>query len=156
MAEAKDTFTIERKATIGAPAATVYALVADFHQWGRWSPWEDIDPHMQRTFSGAESGAGAVYEWSGNRKAGSGRMEITETDEPSVVTIDLQFLKPFKAHNTTTFTFDEEAGNTAVRWMMTGPKTFMTKVMGIFKSMDAMVGPDFEKGLTRLKAAAEG
>ena len=156
MAEAKDTFTIERTATIGAPAATIYALVADFHQWGQWSPWEDIDPGMQRTFSGSESGVGAIYEWSGNRKAGSGRMEITEADEPAVVTIDLQFLKPFKAHNTTTFTLAAEGDSTAVRWTMTGPMTFMTKVMGIFKSMDAMVGPDFEKGLAQLKAAAEG
>ena len=156
MAGANDTFTIERKATIGAPAATIYALVADFHTWGQWSPWEDIDPEMQRTFSGAESGVGAVYEWSGNRKAGSGRMEITEADEPTVVTIDLQFLKPFKAHNTTTFTLLAEGDSTAVSWTMTGPMTFMTKVMGIFKSMDAMVGPDFEKGLAQLKAAAEG
>ncbi len=156
MAEAKYTFTIERTATIQAPAATIYALVADFHHWGRWSPWEDIDPQMQRTFSGAESGAGAIYEWSGNRKAGSGRMEITEADEPAVVTIDLQFLKPFKAHNTTTFTLAPDGDATAVSWTMTGPKTFMTKVMGIFKSMDAMVGPDFEKGLAQLQAAAEG
>lgn len=156
MADAKDTFTIERSTTIDAPPAAVYALVADFHQWGQWSPWEDLDPQMQRTFSGAESGTGAVYEWSGNRKAGAGRMEITEADAPSQVVVDLQFLKPFKAHNTTTFTFTQEAGATAVRWTMTGPKTFLTKVMGIFKSMDAMVGPDFEKGLAQLKAAAEG
>lgn len=156
MADAKDTYTVERSETIAAPAATIYPLVADFHQWGTWSPWEDIDPQMQRTFSGSESGQGAVYEWSGNRKAGAGRMEITETDEPSVVTIDLRFLKPFKAHNTTTFTLAQDGDATAVRWTMTGPKTFMTKVMGIFKSMDAMVGPDFEKGLARLKAAAEG
>ena len=27
--------------------------------------------------------------------------------------------------------------------------------MGIFRSMDSMVGPDFEKGLARLKAVAE-
>lgn len=156
MAAATDTFTIERTTSIDAPAATVYALVADFHQWGQWSPWEDIDPQMQRTFSGADSGTGAVYEWAGNRKAGSGRMEITEAEAPTVVTIDLQFLRPFKAHNTTTFRLAEGDGATEVRWTMTGPRTFMTKVMGIFKSMDAMVGPDFEKGLAQLKAAAEG
>ena len=31
----------------------------------------------------------------------------------------------------------------------------MTKVMGIFKSMDTFLGPDFEKGLARLKTTAE-
>jgi len=28
-------------------------------------------------------------------------------------------------------------------------------VMGVFKSMDSFLGPDFEKGLARLKAVAE-
>ena len=32
---------------------------------------------------------------------------------------------------------------------------FMSKVMGLFKSMDEMVGPDFEKGLANMKTAAE-
>jgi hypothetical protein len=36
-----------------------------------------------------------------------------------------------------------------------GPHTAMTKIMGLFLPMDKMVGPDFEKGLTRLRAEAE-
>lgn len=40
-------------------------------------------------------------------------------------------------------------------WTLGGPKTFMTKVMSIFTSMDKMVGPDFEKGLRQLKDVAE-
>lgn len=156
MAEAKNTFTIERSTTIDAPATGIHERLVDFHRWGEWSPWEDIDPAMTRTFSGAESGVGAVYEWSGNKKAGSGRMEVLDAHAPTSATIDLQFLKPFKAHNQIRFALVEDGGATAVAWTMTGPKTFMTKVMGIFKSMDAMVGPDFEKGLAQLKAAAEG
>lgn len=38
---------------------------------------------------------------------------------------------------------------------MTGPMTLMLRIMGIFKSMDKMVGPDLEKGLEQLKAVAE-
>lgn len=38
---------------------------------------------------------------------------------------------------------------------MTGPKTFATKVMGLFTSMDKMIDPDFENGLERLKSQAE-
>lgn len=155
MAE-KDTFSIERSATIDAPATAVYERLADFHRWAEWSPWEELDPDMARTFSGAEAGKGAVYEWSGNKKAGAGRMEILDVEAPTLVSVDLRFLKPFKAHNATRFELVEEAGSTTVRWVMTGPKTFMTRVMGVFKSMDAMVGPDFEKGLAKLKVAAEG
>ena len=38
---------------------------------------------------------------------------------------------------------------------MTGPKTLMIRVMGLFRSMEKMIGPDFEKGLARLKSVAE-
>jgi uncharacterized protein YndB with AHSA1/START domain len=140
---------------VQAPARTVYDLIADFRCWGEWSPWEDVDPDLQRTFSGAESGVGAVYEWSGNRKAGQGRMEITAADAPSRIQIALQFLKPFKSSNTTTFELQESGGATHVAWRMVGPKTFMTRLMGIFMSMDKMVGRDFEKGLAQLAAAAQ-
>jgi hypothetical protein len=38
---------------------------------------------------------------------------------------------------------------------MYGPTTIMTKVMGLFMSMDKMCGDQFEKGLRDLKALAE-
>jgi uncharacterized protein YndB with AHSA1/START domain len=121
-----------------------------------WSPWEDLDPNQQRTFSGADSGTGAKYAWSGNRKAGRGRMEITSAQQPTQVEIALEFEKPFKSSNTIEFLLTPEgSGRTRVRWTMTGPKTLMTKVMGVFTSMDKMIGPDFEKGLARLKDAVE-
>lgn len=151
---AGDEFEVKREATIPASRATVYALLADFHRWRAWSPWEDIDPDLHRTYSGPDSGVGATYEWSGNRKAGAGRMEITDATEPTQVTIALQFLKPFKAHNTTTFDLVERDGATHVTWRMVGAKTIFTKIMGIFSSMDKMVGKDFEKGLDRLRTAA--
>ena len=153
---AEDTYTVERSQTIDAPPTRVYAQIADFHNWTSWSPWEDVDPDLERTYSGAESGTGAVYAWSGNRKAGQGRMEITHAIEPSSVQIDLQFEKPWKARNDTVFSIQPEGSGSRVIWSMTGKKTLMTKVMGIFTSMEKLLGPDFEKGLARLKATAEG
>ncbi|HLL08326.1 MAG TPA: SRPBCC family protein [Nocardioidaceae bacterium] len=152
---AEDTYTVERSARIDAPPARVYAQIANFRQWPKWSPWEDVDPNLQRTYSGAESGLGAVYAWSGNRKAGQGRMEITEADEPSLVRIDLVFEKPWKARNDTSFVIRPEGLGSHVTWSMTGQRTLITKAMGVFKSMDKFLGPDFEKGLARLKATAE-
>ena len=150
-----DTYTVQRSATINAPATRVYAHIVDFHQWADWSPWDDMDPDMNKTYSGAEVGTGAKYAWSGNRKVGQGSMEIIESVEPSRVQIALEFVKPFKASNTTVFSLQPEGEGTNVTWAMTGDKTFMTRVMGIFKSMDSMVGPDFERGLAKLKAVAE-
>lgn len=152
---ADDTYTVERSVTIAAPPERIYDQLANFHNWTNWSPWEDVDPELKRTYSGAESGTGAVYGWSGNRKAGQGRMEITDAIAPSRVQIDLRFEKPWKARNDTTFTIQPEGSGSRVTWSMIGKKTLMTKVMGIIKSMDKLVGPDFERGLTRLKATTE-
>lgn len=152
---AADTYTVERSVTIDAAPQRVYELIASFRSWPKWSPWEDLDPDLRRTYSGPESGTGAAYAWSGNRKAGAGRMTITDATRPSNVQIDLVFDKPFRAHNDTSFTITPEGSGSHVTWSMTGHKTFMTRVMGIFKSMDSFVGPDFEKGLSRLKVAAE-
>ena len=150
-----DIYTVERTTTINAPAEKVYAQIVDFRNWRNWSPWDDLDLAMQRTYSGADSGVGAGYSWAGNRKAGEGKMEITEAVEPTSVQIALDFLKPFKSSSTTTFNLKPQGASTEVTWTMTGPKTLMTRVMGVFKSMDKMVGPDFERGLTQLKGATE-
>jgi hypothetical protein len=152
---ADDTYTVERSVTIYASPANIYGQIANFRNWTSWSPWEGVDPDLKRTYSGAESGTGAVYGWSGNRKAGQGRMEITDTTDPSRVQIDLVFEKPWKSRNDTIFTIEQVGSESRVTWLMTGRKSFMTKVMGIFKSMDKLLGPDFERGLAELKATAE-
>ena len=152
---ASSTYTVERSTVVQAEPARLFAEVEDFRRWPAWSPWEDIDPDMTRSYSGADTGVGAVYTWSGNRKAGEGRMEITRTDEPTRVLVDLQFLKPFKSSSVTTFTFAPSGEGTRVTWTMAGPRTFGVRVMGLFTSMDKLVGTDFEKGLQRLKTLAE-
>jgi hypothetical protein len=154
MAATTDQFEVVRSTTIGAPAATVHGLLRDFHEWTKWSPWEGIDPNLERTYSGPDSGVGATYAWRGNRKVGQGRMEILEEIPNERVVIALEFIKPFKASNTAIFELESSGESTMVIWRMIGPRTFMTKVMGIFTSMDKMIGPDFEKGLAQLSITA--
>ncbi len=151
-----DTYTVQRATTINASPESVYAHIVDFHNWEAWSPWEELDPDMDKTYSGPDSGVGATYAWSGNRKVGQGRMEIKGVAEPANVKIALEFLKPFKARNKTEFSLEPSGTGTEVTWTMKGRKTLLTRIMGIFRSMDAMVGPDFERGLARLKRVAEG
>jgi uncharacterized protein YndB with AHSA1/START domain len=150
-------FAIQRSAVMQAPAETVFPLINNFHQWTKWSPWENRDPALKRTYSGAESGKGAVYAWDGNKNVGSGRMEILDASSPSKITIKLDFLKPFEAHNTAEFTFvpERDASATNVIWVMRGPSSFMSKVMQVFMDFDKMIGKDFETGLANLKALAE-
>jgi hypothetical protein len=148
------TFSVQRQATIAAPASRVLNEITDFRRWVDWSPWEGLDPNQQRTYTGAASGVGAGYGWQGSRKVGQGAMEIVRVD-PTGVDIKLRFIKPFKANNDTTFALAENNGQTTVTWTMTGKKLLINKIMGIFISMDKLIGKDFEKGLRQLKAVVE-
>jgi uncharacterized protein YndB with AHSA1/START domain len=149
------TFRVERSTKIKAPKERIFAALNDFHQWPSWSPWEKMDPAMTRTHSGAPSGQGAVYEWKGNKKVGEGRMEITQAASPSKLTIKLDFMKPFEAHNTAEFTLETQGDSTGLTWAMHGSQNLMFKVMGLFMSMDKMIGKDFETGLANIKTLAE-
>lgn len=148
-------FRVQRAIDIQAPAPKVYALLQDFHEWQRWSPWEKLDPALQRKHSGATSGPGAVYAWHGNNKVGQGRMEIRQATAPTQLSIQLDFLKPFEAHNTADFVLEQRGDSTHVLWAIHGPQPFIAKLMGLFFDMDRMVGKDFETGLANLKAIAE-
>jgi uncharacterized protein YndB with AHSA1/START domain len=150
-----DTFSVRRVTTVSAPPEKIFPLINDFHQWGTWSPWEDKDPAMKRTYSGAGSGKGAVYAWDGNKNVGTGRMEILEVSAPSKIVIKLDFFKPFEAHNTAEFTMLPQGDATTLTWLMHGPAPFMSKVMQVFMNMDKMIGKDFEAGLAKLKKLTE-
>lgn len=150
-----DTFSVERTTAIQAPPSEIFPLIHDFHSWASWSPYEKLDPLMKKTYSGAPSGKGAVYEWDGSSKAGAGRMEIIEVSVPSKILIKLDFSRPFKSSNTSEFTLVARDGVTSITWAMHGPSPFFSKVIGMFMNMDTLVGRDFEMGLANLKTLAE-
>jgi len=148
-------FRIQRSIRITAARETLFAYVSDLHNFDAWSPWALLDPAMRKMHSGAASGVGACYEWQGNNKVGHGRMEIVEAVSPERVLIKLDFLKPFEAHNVAEYLLVERDGETEFTWAMYGPNNVFSKLMGLFFSMDTMVGGQFEQGLRALKAEAE-
>lgn len=150
-----DTFRIERSALIKAPPERVFGYLNDFHQWPAWSPWERFDPAMQRAYGGAPRGQGAVYTWSGNDDVGQGRMEIVDSTPPSAIGIRLDFTRPFASRNDVRFMLAPRPQGTLVTWTMSGHSPFVIRLIGLFSSVDAMAGPDFEQGLAQLKEVAE-
>lgn len=147
---------VERSAVVRADAATVHALIDDFHEWVKWSPYEGYDPDMTRAYTGPDAGVGASYSWSGNRKAGAGTMTITESVPAERVVLDLAFTKPFKNRNVTEFLLEPVSDGTRVTWRMSGKQNAVFGLVGkVFPIMDKLVAPDFEKGLRQLAAVAE-
>lgn len=150
-----DEYVVERRMRIAAPASDVYERVVDLRRWQSWSPWEDLDDALERSYAGPDGGVGQRYAWSGNRRAGKGSMEITEAVDDERVAADLAFEKPFRSQSRMAFTFSPDGDATDVTWRLVGPRTVMVRVMGLFRSMDALLGPDFEKGLDRLRDECE-
>lgn len=79
---------ISKSQAIEAPMDTIYNLVNDFHQWNRWSPWNDTALHY--TFVGPESGVGAVMRWV-DAKGQVGERTIETSDYPNKINILTQF-----------------------------------------------------------------
>lgn len=149
------TFRVERSLTMAATAELPFGVVNDFHQWHHWSPWDALDPKMEKSFSGAYAGPGGVYSWSGNDQVGKGKMTNLEAKPYESVRIRLEFLEPWPSTATTTFLFEPAPEGVTVRWVMEGENDFMGKAMSLLMDMDAMIGRDFEKGLASMKALVE-
>jgi uncharacterized protein YndB with AHSA1/START domain len=150
-----NTFHLERSITIKAPPEKIYALIDDFHNWSTWEPQDKGDAGIQRTYSGPAAGVGAMSEWQGSGSTGKGRMLITESVPNSRVSVAVEFVKPFQAHNINVFTLQPAGDSTNVTWNFEGTNVFVLKLMSVFVSMDRIMGDHFETGLENLKTAAE-
>ena len=148
-------YRIERSANISAEPEAIFARVNDFHQWEPWSPWAKLDPAAKNTFDGSPSGKGGIFMWSGNNKVGEGKMTLTESRPGELIRIHLEFVRPFKDTSTTEFTFKPQGNQTVVTWAMFGERKYLNKVVCMFMNMDKMVGGDFARGLSQLKAVVE-
>lgn len=148
-------YRVERKITVKSGAEAVYAQLDDLRAWAAWSPWDKLDPNMQKTFEGPAKGVGASYTWSGNDDVGKGRMTIIAATAPSSVSYKLEFIEPFASVADTGFTLTGSGAETTVTWTMTGTNDFLGKAFSLVMDMDAMIGADFERGLGTLKTRVE-
>lgn len=150
-----DTFAVQRSAVIQASPDKLFPLINDLHQFNTWNPYARKDPAMRIDYRGPASGPGAAFDFSGNKDAGKGSIEVTGGQAPTRVDMRLDMIEPFEGHNQIAFTLTPQGQATQVTWAMHGPSPYLSKVVGIFLDMDHMIGRDFEAGLARLKATAE-
>ncbi|MEP6791203.1 MAG: SRPBCC family protein [Ramlibacter sp.] len=150
-----DVFRVQRSATINAPADRIYPLVNDLRAFNTWNPFNKKDPSMKLDYRGPAAGAGAAFDFNGNKDVGRGSIQITDSAAPSRVAMKLDMIEPFEGHNDIEFTLIPRGNATEVNWAMHGPSPYIAKLMGIFFNMDSMIGKDFEAGLSGLKTRAE-
>jgi hypothetical protein len=151
-------YHVERKLEVPGSADVVFGVLNDLHQFAGvpvffGSPLT-ADPNMQKTFDGPAAGVGQSFAWSG-KDAGTGRMTIEENVPGQKVRMKLEFVKPMASTAACTLSLAGTPTGSFVTWSMDGNHNFLGKAFGMFMDMDKMLGADIEKGLVRLKTAAE-
>jgi uncharacterized protein YndB with AHSA1/START domain len=147
-------FRVERSATLAASPAALFEQVNDHHKFTGWNPFMKLDPNVKTTFSGPESGVGAVCSWDGNSDIGAGSCTIIESKPGELVRSRMDWKRPMEGTGTVDFIFKPEGDKTVVTWAMYGKNNFMGKVVSVFLDCDKMCGPQFEKGLADLGTVA--
>ena len=145
-------YHVERSVVIAAPPERIHVLVGDLERWPDWEPWLDLDPSIRTTLGETTVGVGASQSWVGN--SGNGELTFTSWDPRTGVVYDLAFDQG-KIRSVGSISYEPVEGGTKVTWDMSGENGMnpLARYFGLL--MDAMVGPPFEMGLEKLKAATE-
>ncbi|MGQ0587568.1 MAG: SRPBCC family protein [Gammaproteobacteria bacterium] len=145
---------VERSIVIDAPPVMAFTVLNGFRQFGKWSPWADIDPDAVTTLDGPATGTGARMSWSGNAEVGTGSQEILESTAPSLIRLRLTF-GDFPGEFQSSYALAAEGAGTRATWSFDAD--YGSSIMGRYFGLmsDSMLGPDYEKGLARLKALVE-
>ena len=125
-------------------------------EWKNWSPWIEMDTAMYTKIEGEDGKVGARYNWkSNNPDVGNGNMIFIDF-ETNRINFNINHHSPFiKTHNASFYIKENSKGNSVVTWRLNGKSSFFERIASVFWGMDAMVGPDLEKGLRNLKNLAE-
>ena len=146
-------YKVERSVYIKSDKNLIYNLTSNFTKWTLWVPWtREMDSTAVYEIVGPDGQVGTVWKWSG-KKLGEGSMTASELIPGKLVAYDLAFNHgKYKSKGS----LDIEPGDSCkVTWSDEGDLGYnpLARYMGLF--MDRMMGPDFEKGLAKLKKIAE-
>ena len=144
------TFRVERSAAVAATPAALFEQVNDHHKFAVWNPFLELDPNVKNTYSGPDSGVGAVCSWEGNNDIGAGSSTIIESKPGELVRMRMDWKRPMEGTATVEFTFKPQGDKTVITWAMFGENGFMGKAMSLFMPCEKMCGPQFEQGLANL------
>jgi hypothetical protein len=146
---------VEREAVIFASPEAIFPWINVSKKADEWMPWKDSDPGVVMQYAGPEAGIGSVSYWDSKGQMGTGRAEVFESVANQAVKTKLTYTKPFVMEQVAEISLTPVEGGTKVKWSVSGESGYFFRLMGIFVSCDSMIGPEFEKGLAKLKSSVE-
>ncbi|MDX2069811.1 MAG: SRPBCC family protein [Haliscomenobacter sp.] len=151
----KRDFAVERSITINKPNQEVFDYVKILKNQKNWSTYSQADPEMKEFYKGTDGTVGAVYGWE-SKMMGNGEQVITKVVEGERVDIDLIF-KGMMGGTSPAYLATKVLSDstTQVTWAMSGKMNYPMNFMGLFMSMDDMIGSEYQKSLEQLKGVLE-
>lgn len=147
-------YSITRSLTIDSQAKFPFELVNDHRLRPLWSPWDQRDPNMQRTYNQVPTGEGALYKWKGNDDVGTGSLKILFSKPFDSLHLKLSFIEPFESESDIYWHFQSIGKNqTKATWTITGSVPFAMRWLTL--NMEEQLAPDLENGLALMKQVAE-
>ncbi|MEI7898405.1 MAG: SRPBCC family protein [bacterium] len=148
------TYKVERNIFIKSSPEVIFSLTGNFAQWHLWVPWtKEVDSTAVFEMTGEAGRIGTSWKWEG-KILGNGEMISTELIPGQLVGYDLAFNKG-QYRSKGKVTIELQGDSCKVAWIDEGDLGYnpVSRYMGLF--MGKMMGPDFEKGLAKLKTVAE-
>lgn len=145
---------VERSIVIDATPTAIWPHVSDFDKANAWSPWAEHDPNTKYTFEGQPGERGHKSSWvSEHDNVGTGSQTIVEAEPGEFMKTALDFGAQGTAE--AFFKFASKDGKTEVTWGFDSDMGMnpIGRYMGLM--MEDWIGPDYEKGLSNLKALVE-
>jgi hypothetical protein len=146
-------YSVERSIEIGRPPSVVFGQVADFNQWLAWSPWPEMEPAAKNTITGIPGTVGSTWAWEG-KEIGVGSMTVEEVEKDRLLRSKLAFKEPMSSEADDSMRLEPIPSGTKVTWTNRGNLPYpVGRYFGL--GVEGMLGPQFEKGLAKLKRVCE-
>jgi len=119
-----------------------------------WSPFTRRDPNMKVTYTGLCCESGSTYRWESELdSAGKGTITFNKfTPDSVLMTLNFDGMGDNELYYITKPSND---GNINVTWGVIFDIGFFGRVPMMFINMDKMIGPDYQRGLAKLKQEIE-
>ena len=146
----------EKSIQIKAPIQKVWESVGTLDAMDQWSPWNEKDPNMEKTFTGVDGETGAKQSWvSREKNVGEGSQTIVSVDKPNIINTKLEFIKPFKSEADAYVKLSEEGSEIKTTWGFKSQMPYPMNIMKLFMNFEANMDKDFGAGLNKLKKICE-
>ncbi len=150
-------YSAERQVVVNRPVSEVFDYVKYLKNQDLWSVWMQMDPEMEKSYTGTDGTVGFISAWeSQNKDVGKGEQEIVAITEGERIDYELRFLEPIESTDDAfLITHALTNSSTEIVWGIEGKLSYPMNLLMLFMNIDEMLAEDLSEGLSNLKTILE-